>query len=255
MCKTETLVEGRASTGGALGHSLPPRVDANPARDMHEWFNLIYLVPVNVLNVMNWMVWDGLQSPSYSDGGPLRLWHGHYFEAFWWAACSYFVLDLLYVTLLPGAVRAPRLIMGHHYAALFGFCFVRWVIPDYQWLLGSCMLSEVNQYFLIARRICNRAGRAPFGAGVPLPASLALAFVSGGFYVTWFAIRVGVYPSVFCVLLLQYRAAVASTGTLFNAIAVPPVVQALFIGLNIKWTIDLIRSFAPKARGARSKRE
>merc|ERR1712232_393610 len=104
------------------------------------------------------------------------------------------------------------------------------------------MVVEANTWFLIARRALNKNGDKPFNTGVSLAKSLRLAFISTCFYVSWFIIRLVVYPCLFLVIVQEWLTFSKKVGTFFNPIALTPLIQAVLIFLNIKWTIDLVRS-------------
>eukprot|EP00415_Alexandrium_ostenfeldii_P003226 UN3226 len=108
--------------------------------------------------------------------------------------------------------------------------------------MGACMIVEVNTWFIIARRAFNRKGEKPFTTGVPLWTSIRLATVSTCFYITWFVIRLGVYPWLLIVITVNWYNESVRVGTPLNILVVTPVMQCIFIFLNVKWTIDLLRS-------------
>mmetsp|Transcript_1744 Transcript_1744/g.4964 ORF Transcript_1744/g.4964 Transcript_1744/m.4964 type:complete len:190 (-) Transcript_1744:508-1077(-) len=134
--------------------------DANFRRDVHDVFNLLALVPIVVLNAANWH-WDLLLTGRFTE--PAEVWHGEYFEHFWWTTLGYFVIDLLWVVMVSGTVRSPSAIVIHHCIVLV-YLMVPWLYRGLGWCMGACMAVELNTWFLIARRIFNKAGLNPFGA-------------------------------------------------------------------------------------------
>merc|ERR1719330_579433 len=148
--------------------------DSNLARDVHDWYNLVALLPVIVLTFLNFSC-PGMDP--YFCGVPSGvvtlpgLWTGEHWEAFWWTTFFYFVVDLLFVVMLPHCVRSPQVIIGHHTATLL-YIMVPKTQPKFAWLMGCCMTVEVNTWFLIARRTFNKLGEKPFMAGVSLRTSL-----------------------------------------------------------------------------------
>lgn len=228
--------------------------DKNVARDIHDIFNLIVLLPVIILNLANWdytaiRQWAGAAAVTSIPSS----WHGHYFMPFWWTTCSYFVADVIFVLLSPRCVRSPSVIMKHHLITLAYIC-VPLYFREYEWLMGSCLLVEINTWLLIARRFFNRAGDKPFfSIGVPFTKSLRIKVISVGFYVTWFAIRIIGYPALMLPVVRAYDTHTMLTGTRLNALAIAPLFHLVFIILNFKWTVDLVRSkLRPSKRARRS---
>mmetsp|Transcript_19368 Transcript_19368/g.56223 ORF Transcript_19368/g.56223 Transcript_19368/m.56223 type:complete len:353 (-) Transcript_19368:78-1136(-) len=247
--KARSMIEDHFHVDEAFRMLGPLRQDSNLARDVHDWFNLVALLPVIVFNIGNWRC--GSLSPFC--GVPVgthsltELWHGEAFLIFWWTTVAYFVVDVLFVLLLPHCVRSPKVIVQHHVATL-GYIMVPKLRPEYGWIMGACMSVEVNTWFLIARRSFNKNGDKMFTRGVPLVKSLRLILVSTSFYVSWFVIRLGFYPYLLVVILGEWYSESRRVGTPLNIIAITPVMQCIFIFLNIKWTIDLFRS-KMKGRG------
>eukprot|EP00559_Dactyliosolen_fragilissimus_P005351 CAMPEP_0184865170 /NCGR_PEP_ID=MMETSP0580-20130426/17203_1 /TAXON_ID=1118495 /ORGANISM="Dactyliosolen fragilissimus" /LENGTH=217 /DNA_ID=CAMNT_0027364265 /DNA_START=125 /DNA_END=775 /DNA_ORIENTATION=- len=134
-----------------------PIQDDDLARDLHDFFNLIFLVPIVVLNCMNWN-WDRFL------GGKSDLkdaWTGEYFEVFFNTTIVYFVLDLLWVCIIPKCVKSPSTIIQHHIAAIF-YLMIPLFVPKIRWMMGFAMSVEVNTWFLIARRVFNKQGFSPW---------------------------------------------------------------------------------------------
>mmetsp|Transcript_44808 Transcript_44808/g.100628 ORF Transcript_44808/g.100628 Transcript_44808/m.100628 type:complete len:370 (-) Transcript_44808:109-1218(-) len=240
--KAKSIIEDHFHVDEAFRMLGPLRQDSNLARDVHDWFNLLALLPVIFLNFGNWRCMStpvcGVLTGEYAI---TKVWHGESFQIFWWTTFAYFVIDVLFVLLLPQCVRSPKVIVQHHVATI-GYIFIPKLRPEYGWLMGACMIVEVNTWFLIARRSFNKNGDKMFSRGVTLVKSLRLLLVSSFFYVSWFVIRLGFYPYLLVVILGEWYAESKRIGSPFNLIAITPVMQCIFIFLNIKWTIDLIRS-------------
>mmetsp|Transcript_15887 Transcript_15887/g.43532 ORF Transcript_15887/g.43532 Transcript_15887/m.43532 type:complete len:350 (+) Transcript_15887:55-1104(+) len=241
MRKAKSLIEDHFHIDEAFRMLGPLSQDSNLARDVHDWFNLIALLPVIIFDCINWGCAPGQFCGLFTPPYVTNLWHGEAFQAFWWTTFSYFVIDLGWMFLLPNCVRSPGVIVKHHVATL-GYICVPYLRPEYGWLMGACMIVEVNTWFLIARRSFNKKGDKPFTTGVPLSKSLRLLIVSTCFYVTWFVIRLFIYPVLLLVILNEWWKYSVRVGTPLNLIAITPIMQCVFIFLNIKWTIDLIRS-------------
>ncbi|CAE8699333.1 unnamed protein product, partial [Polarella glacialis] len=170
------------------------------------------------------------------------------FIVFWWTTLAYFIADIIFVVVFPHCVRSPTVILQHHVATLGYICIPK-ARPEYGWLMGACMMVEVNTWFLIARRYFNQRGEIMFNTGVSLMTSLRLLIVSTCFYISWFVIRLIVYPGLLVTVLKEWQKESQRVGTWVNLLAVTPVMQCIFIFLNVKWTIDLARS-KMKGRGA-----
>jgi len=240
--KAKSIIEDHFNIDEAFRMLGPLRQDSNLARDVHDWFNLVALLPVIALDIMNWQClaspFCGIATGQYSI---LQMWHGGVFLTFWWVTFAYFIVDVLFVLLLPKCVKSPWVIVQHHLATI-GYIFVPKTRPEYGWLMGACMIVEVNTWFLIARRSFNKNGDKPFTRGVSLLKSVRLSIVSSCFYVSWFVIRLGFYPYLLIVIIGEWFAESRRVGTPVNLIAITPVMQCIFIFLNVKWTVDLIRS-------------
>merc|ERR1712087_580550 len=88
----------------------------------------------------------------------------------------------------------------------------------------------------------NSAGQKPFAPTVSLLTSLRLVLVSFSFYVTWFVIRLIFYPYLLIIIARSVWDYGLEMGTFFNRLLIAPVIQVALIVLNVKWTVDLIRS-------------
>ena len=174
-------------------------------RDRHDAFNLVVLLPVITLNLVNW---------------DRSGWHGRYFLSFWWVTFAYFAVDATLIALFPRCVRSPRVILQHHSVTL-AYILVPLIKRQYAWLMGTCLLVEVNTWFLIARR--------------------HFKIFNFAFYFTWVLIRLLIYPLLFFVIFFTYRDHSHQVGTRFNLLFFAPLFQSVFIVLNFKWTIDLLR--------------
>jgi len=224
-----------------------PNYEDDWARDSHDFFNLIVLIPIVVLNVMNWN-WDRL----FNLGKKQRLadaWTGEWFDLFFWATVSYFVTDFFWVVIVPKCVKSPAVIIQHHIVTLI-YLLVPFYRPQSRWCMGACLSVEINTWFLIARRVFNKQGFPPWIIDLSF-VSIRLKLISLCFYITWFSIRVFLYPLLLLHLTKEYMKESKRLGTFWNIDLLPPVLQSIFCILNLKWTFDLIMS---KMRYFRRKR-
>jgi len=154
--KAKSLIEDHFNIDEAFRMLGPLHQDPNVARDVHDYFNLVALIPVVILNLTNWkMTYTSFAELFRGVISLPGLWTGHYFGLFWWTTFMYFVADLMFMIFLPHCVRSPGVIVKHHLVTL-GYIFVPKLRPRYGWLMGACMIVEVNTWFLIARRSFNK---------------------------------------------------------------------------------------------------
>ena len=228
--------------------TLLPGLPINDDEDVirHDFFNLIALVPVVVLNALNWN-WDVLLDPR-SNLTMRQAWTGEWFPPFYAVTMGYFVADLIWVLLGPRCVKSPGVIVQHHVATLL-YLIIPYRHPEDGWLMGACLSVEVNTWLLIARRVFNKQGFGPWVINLSC-VSVRIKLISIMFYVTWFFIRCYVYPLIMKVLFSLLLADAERTGSIFRThymIALP--LQSVFCVLNFKWTFDL---FMSKFRAMRS---
>jgi len=215
-----------------------PNYEADLARDSHDFFNLIVLIPIVVLNVMNWN-WDIL----FNYGKTKHIadaWTGEWFDLFFWTTVSYFVADFVWVLLVPNCVKSPIVIVQHHVVTML-YLLIPFYYPQHRWCMGACMSVEINTWFLIARRVFNKQGFPPWIIDLSF-VSIRLKFISICFYVTWFSIRVFLYPLMLVYVTKLYFKESKRYGTYVNIDMIPPILQSVFCILNLKWTFDLIAS-------------
>jgi hypothetical protein len=125
------------------------------ARDTHDFFNLIVLIPIVALNVMNWN-WEILMNLQKKQT-VADAWTGEWFDMFFWATLGYFVADLSWICIIPNSVKSPSVIIQHHVATML-YILIPYNTPAVRWCMGACMSVEVNTWFLIARRVFNKQG-------------------------------------------------------------------------------------------------
>ena len=231
------------------------KYDNDWARDSHDFFNLIALVPVCVLNGMNWN-WDMLlASCTFSSSGGndqkqgqlsvsdsiAASWTGEWFDMFFQITALYFIVDLIWVAVIPSCVKSPATIIQHHIATLF-YIAIPYLHPFVRWLMGACMSVEVNTWFLIARRVFNKQGFPPWILNLPTGVSIRVKLISILFYSTWIGIRCVIYPVIWIKLFSMWKMYSVEVGTMLNVLAIALPLHTIFCGLNFKWTWDLIVS-------------
>lgn len=225
-----------------------PNYEDDWARDSHDFFNLIVLIPIVVLNVMNWN-WDRLLNLGNKQYTLAEAWTGEWFDLFFWATVTYFVTDFFWVLIVPNCVKSPMVIIQHHVVTML-YLLIPYLRPQSRWCMGACMSVEINTWFLIARRVFNKQGFPPWIIDLSF-VSIRLKLISVCFYITWFSIRVFLYPMMLVYLIKVYTKKSKLQGTYMNIDLIPPVLQSIFCILNLKWTFDLIMS---KIRYSRRKK-
>lgn len=209
-------------------------------RDIHDFFNLIVLLPVIILNAINWN-WELLRNYSTWTINTLEdAWVGEYSSMFYRFVVTYFFVDLFYVLLIPHCVKSPNTILIHHVLCLV-YTLVPVFMPEFMYLMGLNMSVEANTWFLIARRVFNKQGLTPWTLTFQRH-SIQIKVISICFYITWIVIRILLYPAIGFKLYGCYGKARAlkreSKACYIIAFAV--VFQILLCVLNLKWTRDLI---------------
>ena len=220
------------------------RYDDDWSRDLHDFFNLIVLVPVVVLNALNWN-WDLLLTQFIKQNKNAhidlsRAWTGDQFTLFFQFTACYFLVDLLWILINPTCVRSPATILQHHLAALL-YILIPYKVERLQWCMGACMAVEVNTWFLIARRVFNKAGFPPWRIHLSF-VSLRVKVISIFFYTTWIAIRCVLYPYLMPIFYRAWIDHSKQVHTPWNIVLLCVPLHACFCLLNLKWTYDLIVS-------------
>lgn len=235
------------STAGSTGKPvvLPgvPKQDDNWARDLHDFFNLIALVPVVAANCMNWN-WDMLLHQEKSLWQMTSLgdaWTGDYFYTMFYLTATYFVTDLLWMLVAPHCVRSPMVIVQHHVATLL-YILIPYQVPAVHWVMGACMSVEVNTWLLIARRVFNKQGFPPWTIIDMSFLSIRIKLISFFFYVTWISIRCILYPYLLFPIWDLYKEHTEEVGSSWNLLLVCFPLHAVFCALNLKWSYDLLMS-------------
>ena len=223
-----------------------PVSDDDFERDMHDFWNLVALVPVVVLNIINWN-WDILLDFG-SKKTMQQAWTGEWFPLFYAVTIGYFLADLIWVLLEPRCVKSPGVIILHHVATIL-YLIIPYRFPDTRWLMGACMCVETNTWLLIARRVFNKQGFGPWVIKFSF-LSIRIKLISILFYVTWISIRCCLYPFIMKVLWTIWFTQWEKKGVIFNTRwAVALLLHFIFCWLNFKWTFDL---FMSKWRASRS---
>lgn len=218
-----------------------PIYDPDWNRDVHDFFNLVVLVPVVALNIINWN-WDTVWTV-FTMNTKLTIanaWTGEYFDLFLLVTVFYFAIDLLWILAFPNCVKSPATILQHHVATLL-YLIIPYRHASYQWCMGACMLVECNTWFLIARRVFNKQGFPPWIIDLSF-VSIRVKLISIFFYTTWVAIRVVLYPYLLPLFYQVWLDHSAKVGTKMNLVFWCVPLHSVFCLLNLKWSYDLLMS-------------
>eukprot|EP00542_Grammatophora_oceanica_P021048 CAMPEP_0194031656 /NCGR_PEP_ID=MMETSP0009_2-20130614/4775_1 /TAXON_ID=210454 /ORGANISM="Grammatophora oceanica, Strain CCMP 410" /LENGTH=321 /DNA_ID=CAMNT_0038671869 /DNA_START=42 /DNA_END=1007 /DNA_ORIENTATION=- len=217
-----------------------PKHEDDWPRDLHDFFNLVALVPVVVLNVMNWN-WDMLLHGFPKNKSIPDAWTGEWFEVFFAVTVTYFLVDLCWVILIPKCVKSPLTIIQHHIATLL-YIVVPFVWQDCRWVMGACMSVEINTWFLISRRVFNKQGFPPWTLDIPYLISIRIKLISVCFYLSWISIRCIIYPYLLWDVIMLWVGQREKTGRIINIALLAVPLHMCFCILNLKWSYDLLMS-------------
>lgn len=215
-----------------------PKHEDDWQRDSHDFFNLIVLIPIVALNVMNWN-WEKMFKLKKNET-IANAWTGQWFDLFLLSVYLYFIIDLLWILLVPKCVKSPGTILQHHVITML-YLLIPYFRPQLRWCMGACMSVEVNTWFLIARRVFNKQGFPPWIIDLSF-VSIRIKLISMGFYITWIGIRCILYPVMMVFLANLWWKTSREVGTVFNIDLISPLMHSSFCILNFKWTYDLIMS-------------
>jgi len=241
-----SIIEQHYRVDPTTSQVLPglPVHDPDFKRDIHDFFNLIVLVPIVVLNSLNWN-WDTLFETVFFNSNKRfqDAWEGDWFEYFFWTTLAYFAVDLIWVWWIPTCVKSPGTIIKHHVATLL-YIIIPYQDASLQWCMGACMSVEINTWFLIARRILNKQGYTPWILQLPGSPwlSIRVKFLSIAFYVTWVSIRCILYPYMWYSFGQNYLQRCQELGSPLNVWAIVLPIHSIFCLLNLKWSYDLLQS-------------
>jgi len=163
---------------------------------IHDDFNLIVLPVISVLSA-------------------IFLLTGQCYTWFSLASYLYFLVDFVWILLIPASVRTPTALRIHH-AVVLGLLSFPLFSPRYRWHFAADMIIEFNSWFIIARR------RFP-GTATKLM-----------FYASWILIRLIWYPYL---IVVFFRDTHAAGGSLLY---LAPLFQTILSGMNYYWTLQLL---------------
>lgn len=215
------------------------------SRDIHDFFNLIVLIPIVVLDILNWD-WHKLNTIGISGKKDMipfdHAFTGDYFDLLFQTFTAYMLIDLVWIMAIPQCVRSPKTIIIHHIAVLL-YLILPTLYPRLNFIMAILVSVEMNTWFTIARRVFNKQRFKPFIVQLPFLPIIEIKFLSLCFYISWFAIRVILYPYIYYVFYSMIKGPfLIRNGIPMWVIVVSVVFHTGLCTLNCSWTYDLFRN-------------
>lgn len=199
---------------------------------IHDIFNLFSLSFIIYLVYINWNIqfndnFYNLVTLNYN---------GQYFFYLWKSSFLYFIVDSLWLILKPQSVKSPKTIIFHHIIILLTF-----MVPYYRFyqcgkLMSISLTVEINTLLLTFKRVlfnnCNYSN---------LLMNILHFFIVLSFYLSWFIIRLIMFPIITNEVYKLYMQEYLESNNLINIYTFPLVSQSLLCCLNYKWTFDLYK--------------
>jgi hypothetical protein len=149
----------------------------------------------------------------------------------------YLVADVTWVTIVPGCVMSdPVGIIFHHLVCLV-LLAVTFTVRQFSWHFALGLLVETNTIFLTLRRNVHTG-------------STLHAVFNALFYITWVALRLGLFPVLVVFLCSEYNRYSVSAGTYLNVMLLAPMLQAVITAMSFKWTYDMAMKLLRPSNGA-----
>lgn len=110
-------------------------------QESHDFFNLIVLIPMIVLNIMNWN-WEKMFNLKKKET-ILDTWKGDWFDQLFYATALYLFVDLVWILIVPKCVKSQPTIIQHH---IFTTAYILYFYfePDKRWAVGAYMSAQVR---------------------------------------------------------------------------------------------------------------
>lgn len=171
---------------------------------IHDYFNIITL-PIIFVN--NWIY--------------LLFGNVFGFDFLFYIFFVYILLDLLWLLWKPRSVGSPGTIIFHHVLSTVGWC-LQIFNNDLMLISRLALLVEFNTWFNILKRYHKTD------------------FIYNCFYITWFFLRVVLYPILFYMSYKKYALYCVKYGTYIN-LALPIFIICVSLTiLNFIWSYELI---------------
>ena len=137
----------------------------------------------------------------------------------------YIVADSFWIIFKPKCVGSPRTILIHHIVTTCGW-YVQSMDKDLAYFSALALMVEANTWLKITKRYTEAYETLNYIFDII-------------FYITWFLLRVTMYPYLVYATGIYTIERSYSCGTIFN-VALPTCITAvLLMCMNMKWTYDL----------------
>lgn len=202
----------------------------DPMFRAHDVYNMVYLSFISILDL-----YYLYQATDVSLIGTPNIGQNHIplFLFLWKAFVVYMLIDSVWIALFPRiAPSGAKIVLAHHVVTLL-YAFVPFYVRSLSWHMGIALLNELSTTLVTFRRNVQ--------INTPL-----YDFLHNLVLLTWFPIRLGLYPMLCVVILIEYRRYSLEVGTYVNIVAYGVVAQYFLTMLSIKWSIDLINKLKQK---------
>jgi hypothetical protein len=202
----------------------------DPMFRAHDIYNMIFLSIISVLD-LHYLY----ESTDIGLIGTPEIGQSHIplFLILWKAFMVYMFIDSVWIALFPRiAPSGAKIVLAHHVVTIL-YAIVPFYVRSLSWHMGIALLNELSTALVTFRRNVD--------IGTPL-----YDFLHNLVLITWFPIRLGLYPMLCVVILIEYRRYSAKVGTYVNVVAYGVVAQYFLTMLSIKWSVDLINKLKAK---------
>lgn len=205
---------------------------------IHDYFNIGILFIIISFNIVNWEITNDL------NGSYTIIWNGNYFNYFWIITMIYFIIDFIWIFLVPKCVRNHNVILFHHVITIINLLFQHFLIENVEWITSSCLIVEINTWFLILRRL-------DLNINNNLIRIIIKYYVNFMFFLSWILIRIILYPCLsyyilqvhqhyYKLLSIQYNNYSSLIFLILNPLSLPLIGHLLLCILNFKWSYELL---------------
>lgn len=204
----------------------------DPMFRAHDIFNMIYLSFISILDI-----YYLFQSTDFKLVGTPEIGQLHIplFLFLWKSFMIYMIIDSIWIFFFPRiAPSGGAVVLSHHIVTIL-YALVPFYVRSLSWHMGIALLNELSTVLVTFRR------------NVQIETPL-YNFLHNLVLITWFPIRLVVYPMLCVVVLIEYRRYSNEIGTYMNIVAYGVLAQFFLTMLSIKWSIDLINKLYAKKK-------
>lgn len=190
----------------------------------HDKFNVVVLsVIVGITCYYLAMVteWNKLGTAELGVG------YENIFYVLFYVFNSYLLVDVIWILLRPTAVMSSPSSLIVHHVVTFLLTLTPFLVPQFQFHLGTCLLVEMNTIFLTLRRLAVRG-------------TISHRLFDIMFYITWVVLRLIMFPVLFVFYSFEYLRYCTEVGTRINVALFAPILLLALTVMSYKWTVDLL---------------